>query len=121
MNRPSGGFKINFKENILKYKLEYCSNFTNVTENVPTAREKFWTIQKRGHQIVAFCNGKLVVNVTASSETCNDPEYSGIWDTVYWNREVDKIEFLPKLNKASRYIFIGIESSKSQVNYTSAL
>ena len=59
-DRDSGGLNLRFHKNgSVQYQLTYCSNYTTFPVSLPTRREKFWTIQKRGHRIVVFCNGKL--------------------------------------------------------------
>ena len=107
MNRYSGGIQIKFSGGGLEYQLTFCSNLTAFPVSVPTTRDKVWTIQKRGYRIVVFCNGKVVLNITVSSDTCDDPEYSEIWESLYWKRQVDKFYFVPKKSKASLFYYIG--------------
>jgi hypothetical protein len=109
MDRPSGGFGLKFlPQNDVRYQLLYCSNYTRFPVSIPTSTEKVWTIQKRGLNIVVFCNGKTVLNVTASSSVCDNPGYSTTWRSLYWGRKVQKFIFPAYTNTASKYYHIGM-------------
>ena len=104
--RIAGGIDIWFTSPV-KYKLLYCKqNYTTFPTSLPAEQDKHWVIEKRGNRTVIYCNGKQVLDITASSETCDNPKYADTWDT-YWGREVSSIKFHSQYDTASDYYFIG--------------
>ena len=84
----AGGISIWFKETVSEYKLGCQSDWTPLLANLPAETDKHWEVEKRGYRIIIHCNGKLVVNITATSKTCSN--INGNWNT-FWGREVTKI------------------------------
>ena len=76
--------------------------------------EKIWMIKKRGYRTVIYCNGVMVIDITASSTTCdyqnweNNDTYGASWPTI-WGRKVSRITIRPqtKDHKAKDYYYIG--------------
>ena len=106
MNRHSGGFTLRFKSRLVEYRFAWCSNYKTFSVSLPTSREKVWTIQKRGYRMDVFCNGKKVLNETVSSEVCDNPNQNSTWNSLYWERRVDKFYF-PNNDKATLFYYLG--------------
>ena len=85
----AGFIYILFFESVSEYKLSCQSSRTPLLTNLPAETDKHWVVEKRGYRTIIHCNGKLVVNITATSETCSNK--NGNWNTI-WGREVTKIE-----------------------------
>ena len=83
-----GGIGIWFNESVSEYKLGCQSSGTPFLTSLPVETDKQWVVEKRGYRIIIHCNGKLVVNITATSETCSNNDDN--WNT-FWGREVTKI------------------------------
>ena len=89
----AGGIEILFTYPV-KYILVDCQkNYTTFPFSVPAEQYKHWVIEKRGYRTVMLCNSQLVLDIRASSETCNHHDYTDAWATK-WGREVSKIKFL---------------------------
>ena len=103
----AGGIFIRFTSP-MKYLLPFCQeNWTTFPFSVPSERNKLWVIVKRGYRTVILCNyNQLVLDITASSETCDDPEYATTWAT-YWGREVTNIKFPSEWNSATDLYYVG--------------
>jgi len=102
----AGGITIRFTSPV-KYALVTCQLYYTPFPTSPPAEDtKHWVIQKHGYRTVIFCNGELVLNITVSSDKCDDPEYADTWET-YWRREVDVIRFDPNGNTATDSFYIG--------------
>ena len=76
-----------------KYAIGFCSMFTtNFPTNLPPDNDKVWRVtltRTSGIRLVVHCNeDQEVLNILMSFLTCDDI----IW-SIYWSREVAKIEF----------------------------
>ena len=91
----------------VKYILLDCQKYyTAFPSTVPAEQDKHWVIEKRGYRTVMLCNGQLVLDITASSETCDHPKYRDTWAT-YWGREVTSIKFPSRWDTATNLYYIG--------------
>ena len=100
-----GGIDIWFTSPV-KYRLVDCQNYTSFSLTVPVEQDKHWVVEKRGYRTVILCNGQLVLDIMASSETCDDPEYADKWAT-NWGREVTCIEFPSRWDTATNLYYVG--------------
>ena len=75
----------------MKYMLVKCQKYQTAF-SVPADQDKHWVIEKRGYRTVMLCNGQLVLDITASSETCDSDTWADTWAT-YWGRKVSYIKF----------------------------
>ena len=86
----AGGVYLRFTST-LQYLLAWCTSWTNLPVNPPSATDKVWRIslltRTAGVRLVIHCNDVEVLNKLLSS-TCSD----SMWSTI-WNRDVTKIEF----------------------------
>ena len=107
----------------VKYKLDYCQHGSQNFTSLPVEQDKHWVIEKRGYRTIMFCNGVQVLDVTASSLTCNDPYFAHAWHAV-WGQEVGIIKFDPKYDTASytyytgkliNYLIISYEEGKETI------
>ena len=103
--RVAGGIVIWFTSPV-KNALMYCQQYTTFPTSLPSQQDKHWVIEKRGYRTVIYCNGKQVLDITASSETCDDPKRADIWAT-HWGREVSSIEFSYEYDNATDFFYIG--------------
>ena len=104
--RVAGGIVIWFTSPV-KYMIGYCQQYvTTFPTSLPAEQDKHWVIEKRGNRTVIYCNGKQVLDITASSETCDNPYIGDTWDT-YWGREVSKIKFPSQYDTATISYLIG--------------
>ena len=102
----AGGISIWFTSPV-KYALVDCQKYyTAFPFSVPEEQDKHWVIEKRGYRTVMLCNGFLVLDITASFETCDDPKYNDTWDTD-WGREVTSIEFPSRYDTATDLYHLG--------------
>ena len=102
----AGGIAIWFTSPI-KYILGWCQEYnTSFPFSVPAEQDKHWVIEKRGYRTVMLCNGQLVLDITASSETCDDLVEADKWAT-YWGREVTGIRFLSQYDTATDLYYVG--------------
>lgn len=91
----------------VKYTLTDCRRYyTNFPVILPREREKHWVIEKRGFRIVIYCNGEQVLDMTVSSEACDNPKHKDTWNTL-WNRQASNIFFSSSRNSASDSFYIG--------------
>ena len=98
----AGGIGIWLNESASEYVLNCQSSWTPFLTSLPAETEKHWVVEKRGYRTIIHCNGKLVVNKTATSDTCTENEND--WNTI-WGREVKKIQIVGSdLSTASYYI-----------------
>ena len=103
----SAGYIVIWFTSPVMYILPYCQHyFTTFPTTLPSQQDKHWVIEKRGYRTVIYCHGKQVLDITASSETCDDPDLSDTWDT-YWGREVSSIEFSSEYDSATDFFHIG--------------
>ena len=100
----AGGLGIKFSTTV-KYVLVDCQHYKNFPVSLPEEQDKHWTIEKRDYRTKIYCNGKQVLDITASSETCDHPDYSDNWDT-YWERDVASIVFSSQYDTASVSFYI---------------
>ena len=104
--RAAGGIGILFSSPV-KYKLLYCQQYyTTFPTGLPSQQDKHRVIEKRGYRTVIYCNGKQALDITASSETCDNPKYADTWDT-YWGKKMSKIEFPSQHDTATISYLIG--------------
>ena len=90
-NSAGGGVLLYFSPP--QYYLRYCTtSWTNFPTELPSKTDKVWTIslsRTSGEiRVKITCNEKEILNVVLCN-TCTWWKYSN-----YWNRDVDKIEFL---------------------------
>ena len=98
----AGGIGIWLNESASEYVLNCQSSWTPFLTSLPVETEKHWVVEKRGYRTIIHCNGKLVVNITATSKTCSN--INGNWNTI-WGREVTKINlYRDSFQTASYYI-----------------
>ena len=72
----ASGITITFKSRD-RYQLSNCMQQSRPFDSERLSKEnRLWTIEKRGYRIIVSCNGLRVLDVTASSETCTDDDYS---------------------------------------------
>ena len=103
--RIAGGIDIWFTSPV-KYLLVDCQYYTSFPLPVPAEQYKHWVIEKRGYRTVILCNGQLVLDIKASSETCDNPKYRDTWAT-NWGREVTSIKFPSRWDTATNLYYIG--------------
>ena len=103
--RYAGGIAIWFTSPV-KYLLVNCQQYTAFPTSLPTEKDKHWVVEKRGNRTVIYCNGKQVLDITASSETCDNPDYADTWAT-FWGREVSSIEFSSEYDNATDFFYLG--------------
>ncbi|XP_063695430.1 uncharacterized protein LOC134826857 [Bolinopsis microptera] len=97
----------------VKYLLGECMRYyTSFPVSLPADQQRTWMISKRGKTTKVYCNGKIVLEVAASSEICDNPEYSTTWAT-YYGREANAI-FFPITHTASELYYIG-KKHKGQI------
>ena len=102
----AGGIEILFTYPV-KYILVDCQkNYTTFPFSVPAEQYKHWVIEKRGYRTVMLCNGQLVLDITASSETRDDPRFNDTWATE-WGREVTSIKFPSRIDNATNFHYVG--------------
>ena len=91
----------------MRYGLMFCQDeWTTFPLRVPTEQDKLWRIEKRGYRTLILCNNQLVLDMTASSETCNNSYWTDTWAT-YWGREVTNIKFPSEWNSATALYYVG--------------
>ena len=79
------GITIFFVSKTGKFQLEKCMKKSRPFDTTITAGDnRLWSIEKRGYRMIVSCNGLRVLDVTASSETCNDKK----WNSVIWGRKI---------------------------------
>ena len=69
----AGGMGIWFKQSTsnIHYTLHSCKTYAAFPKRAPLDNNKLWIIEKSGFRTVVTCNGKIVLDITASSETCD--------------------------------------------------
>ena len=104
--RYTGGIGIYFTSTV-KYRLLNCQQYyTPFPTSLPVEQDKDWIIEKRSYNTKLYCNGELVLDITASDETCNNPKYTDTW-AANWGREVRSIKFSSNYDTASDSYYIG--------------
>ena len=103
----AGSFYIWFvSTNSVRYLLGECMRYyKSFPVRLHADQERTWMITKRGKTIKVYCNGNKVLEVAASSEICDNPEFSTTWAT-YYGREANAIYF-PITHTASDSYYIG--------------
>jgi hypothetical protein len=102
----AGGIAIWFSSTV-EYVLFNCQRpYSTLPVRPPDEQVKHWVIEKRGLRTILHCNGKQVLDITASTKTCNDPEYTDTWAT-YWEQDVSFIYFPSQRDKATDSYHIG--------------
>ena len=97
-----GGFVILSGESVNEYMFMLSCQSSPIPFLTSLPADKHWVVEKRGYRFIIHCNGKLVVNKTATSDTCTENEND--WNTI-WGREVNKIQIVGSdLSTASYYI-----------------
>ena len=76
-----------------EYRLQPCMRSSSPFQfSVPEERNKLWVLQKRGNNVVIYCNGKKVLDSTVSVTNCDDPNKDSNWKlNRHWNKQVTKI------------------------------
>ena len=103
---PAGSLSVFFDTSgTIRYRLGDCmSNYTTAALMCPSSDgNNTWIICKDGHSVKAYCNGKTIIDVTASDKVC---ENATGWTTVY-GREVTAIYFPDKNDSATVSYFVG--------------
>jgi len=92
--QQAGGLAIWFRSSSsIQYALLNCMHdYSNFPVTLPADPDKTWVISRRGKTTKVYCNGKMVLEVTASSEICDHPDYVSTWET-YYGREANSIYF----------------------------
>jgi len=103
----AGGLFIEFAAEGMMYRQYRCDMYSAyrpfpANANVPGTQKQEWMIEKRGYNTKVYCNGKLVLDLIVSSDTC--PDYSS-WEK-YWSRTADKFEFF-STDTATTSFYIG--------------
>ena len=91
-----------FATNGVMYSLYYChttNKFYSFPTNLPETKKKEWMIEKRGLNIKVYCNGKLVLDQTVSSDICNDEDW-----LYFWSKTVNSFSFYDASPTDSFYI-----------------
>jgi hypothetical protein len=101
----AGGIAIKFSS-IVEYALMDCQLYTNLPVSPPDEQVKYWVIEKRGLRTVIRCNGKEVLDITASNKICDKKKFKNSWATS-WERQVSTIVFQSKSDTASDSYHIG--------------
>ena len=87
----AGLFEIHLKSTP-QYWLGWCSrSATDFPTTLPTATEKIWKFsldKSSGIRVKIDCNGKRVLDVLLSDETCANKKWS-----IFWNRQLEKVQF----------------------------
>ena len=79
------GITILFVSKTGKFQLDKCMKKSRPFDTTITAGDnRLWSIEKRGYRMIVSCNGLRVLDVTATSETCNDKK----WNSVTWGRKI---------------------------------
>ena len=106
--RRSGGIGIAFLDTMIKYRLINCQEYTAFPTSLPEEQDKHWVIKKRGMRTIIFCNDKQVLDIAASSVTCDESEFAehDIWAT-RWERKVSAIIFRGVTDTASDAYYLG--------------
>ena len=99
----SGGLNLWFNQTAVKYQLVGCGSYKDFPTGLPTKQEKEWMIEKRGYQTIVHCNGRIVLNVTASVKSCDLTLLTEPW-TITWERDVYLIKF-PKAGNSYNFLF----------------
>ena len=104
----AAGFGIWFSTSgTIKYAMLVCQKlYAPFPKSVPEEKRKEWIIEKRGYRTKVYCNGKQVLDVTASSEICNKPLEADNWDTLL-GRDASKLKFPSEVDTASDSFYIG--------------
>ena len=113
LNNYAGGIGILFTHPLQLVGLMSCQQPR--THFITSLPENIWMIKKRGYRTVIYCNGIMVIDITASSATCDDLQnweqndtYGASWPTI-WGRKVSRIQLWPQTNnhKSKDYYYIG--------------
>ena len=92
--RVAGGINIRFTSPV-KYVLLCCQKYhTTFPTSLPAEQDKHWVIEKRGYRTTIYCNGEQVLDITASSVTCDNPRFTDMWFNS-WGHAVGMIKFDP--------------------------
>ena len=96
----AGGVSIYFRPftSVIYYSIHSCNSHTELPNQPSELATRIWMIKKRGYRTELWCNGELLLDFTASLETC-DKEGKD-WETVL-KREVTHIKFPLKYDTAS--------------------
>ena len=72
----AGGIGLWFKTSTLRvfYNIHACTSYAALPKQPSEKRDKVWILKKRGYRTELWCNGELLLDFTASSETCEDDE-----------------------------------------------
>ena len=90
---PAGGIAIWFHSPVM-YTLLMCQQYAIFSKSLPETQEKHWVIEKRGYRTTIYCNGEQVLDITASSVTCDNPRFTDMWFNS-WGHAVGMIKFDP--------------------------
>jgi len=79
-----GGLMMKFATNGMMYNLFHCHKVMEfhpfpTNANLPPTKGKEWIVEKRGLNIKVYCNGKLVLDQTISSDICDADEAWQVW------------------------------------------
>ena len=87
----AGGFMIKFSSKP-KYRLPYCTPWTEFPKNLPSPTTKIWRIAVQdidlSVRVVVHCNGIQMLKVKLSNSNCSKPNWSS-----FWRDDVKKIYF----------------------------
>ena len=96
---------IKFATNGMMYSLYGCHEDPDyypfpTNANLPGTQKKEWIIEKRGYNTKVYCNGKLVLDLTVSSDICDNSNWT------YWGRTVALLKFF-STDTATDSFYIG--------------
>ena len=102
----AGGIAIWFKRftSTVHYTLLSCNTWSPFPKKPPVRKNKVWIIEKRGFRTIIKCNEEKLLDITASSKTCNSTKYR--WETVLTD-EVKFVTFPRKYDTASEVFYAG--------------
>ena len=97
------GITILFVSKTGKFQLDKCMKRSRPFDmSIPVEDNRLWSIKKRGYRIILSCNGLRVLDVTASSETCNNAEY------ISWEQNVVEMKFdRSKNSEEATFYYLG--------------
>jgi hypothetical protein len=87
---------------ILKYKFSLCSDWTTLSDALPSSSRNIWTIRWKDGGMSVSCNGEEKIrNFIPSDTTCSGDWYSTTWKS-HWSKSKRRIRF-SEFDTASLY------------------
>ena len=109
----ASGITISFKSRY-EFQLSNCMQKSRPFDSELRSKDnRLWTIEKRGYRMIVSCNGIIVIDVTASTETCTDVEYSS------WGHNVVEMTFdQSKSSEEGTLYYLGIYTNLFKTHTT---